>query len=208
MEFGYFHAQRQSLRRQSSHRQPVRRRHHRRSALRRPARHAFGLDRRASLQQPRRAVVPRPGARLYRGADQEHPPRPRRHRAAAAPSDPGRRAVGEPRSAQQRPRRFPRRAAATTRARVPVPFPCRFRRQPGHLRRGHVELVRTLWEVAEDRITHRGKHYSFEDVQDHPQAGAAAAPPGLRSPAFSKPSRSSLPRGSAAASSSRRSRRR
>src|SRR5215475_11906558 len=43
------HPERQSLREQPAHGKPVRRRHHRGGAIRRQARHAFGLDRRASL---------------------------------------------------------------------------------------------------------------------------------------------------------------
>ena len=109
MEFGYFTLSDNHYDDNPRARQPVRRRHHRRGALCRPARHAFGLDRRASFQLARRAVLPRPGARLYRGAHQAHPARAGRHRAAAAPSDPGRRAMGDARSAEQRPRRFRRR---------------------------------------------------------------------------------------------------
>ena len=59
MDFEYFHAQRQSLRQQSAGERPVdRRRHHSRSALCRPDRPAFRLDRRAPLQFPRGAVMP------------------------------------------------------------------------------------------------------------------------------------------------------
>ena len=38
-----------------------------------------------------------------------------------------------------------------------------------------MELVRRLW-AAEGRISHHGKHYSFDDVRITPQAGAAADP--------------------------------
>ena len=188
-----FHAQRQSLRQQHAHAEPVRRRHHRRGALCRPARHAFGLDRRASFQFARRALLPRPRARLYRGAHQAHPARAGRHGAAAASSDPRRRAMGDARSAQQRPRRFRRRARLRQRANI-----CRstssFDGQPGHLRRGHgagahaVGRGRAHLASRQALFVRRRAH--------HAEAGAAAdaRPMWRRSPS----PRSSLRRGSAA----------
>src|SRR5712691_4112973 len=62
-----FHAERQSLPGQHAVAEPVRRRHHRRGALCRLSRHAFSVDRRASLQHARRALLPRPRALLRRG---------------------------------------------------------------------------------------------------------------------------------------------
>ena len=132
MEFGYFTLSDNHYDNNPRVAEPVRRRHHRRGALCRPARHALGLDRRASFQFARRAVLPRPGARLYRGAHQAHPARAGGHRAAAAPSDPRRRAMGDARSAQQRPRRF-RRRPRLRQPRIRA-VPRVVRRQPGHLR--------------------------------------------------------------------------
>src|SRR5262245_39824109 len=108
------HAERQSLRRQHAVGQPVRRRHHGRGTLRRPARHALGMDRGASLQLARRAVVSGPGAVVHRGAHQAHPAGAGRDRAAATPPDPRRRA-------------------------------------------------------ADDRISHHGTHYAFDDVRITPK---------------------------------------
>ena len=136
MEFGYFTLSDNHYENNPRDAEPVRRRHHRRGALRRPARHAFGLDRRASFQLARRAVLPRPGAGLYRGAHQAHPARARGHRAAAAPSDPRRRAMGDARPALRRPRRFRRRPRLRPRANT-LPFHVVVRGQPEHLRGGH-----------------------------------------------------------------------
>ncbi len=105
-------------------------------------RHAFGLDRRASFQLARRPLLPGPGARLHRRPHQAHPAGAGGDGAAAAPSDPRRRAVGDARSAQQRPRRFrhrPRLRLARIRA-----VPRVVRGQPGHLRgrpRGRAQAV-------------------------------------------------------------------
>ena len=66
---------------------------------------------------------------------QAHPPGAGGDRAAAAPPDPRRRAVGDARSALRRPRRFRRRARLRP-ARISS-VPCVLRGQPGHLRRGH-----------------------------------------------------------------------
>ena len=134
MEFGYFTLSDNHYDEQPAHRQPVRRRHHGRGAVRRGPRHAFGLDRRTPFQLARRALLPRPRARLYRGAHQAHPPRSGRHRAAAASSDPRRRAMGDARPPEQRPGRFRRRPRLRP-ARIRA-VPCFVRRQPGHLRRG------------------------------------------------------------------------
>ena len=38
-----------------------------------------------------------------------------------------------------------------------------------------LEIVRKLW-ASDERMTHQGKHYPFEDVRITPQAGAAADP--------------------------------
>ena len=129
------------------------------------ARHALGLDRRASFQLARRALLPRPRAGLYRRAHQAHPPRAGGHRAAAAPSDPRRRAMGDARPALQRPRRFRRRPRLRP-ARIRA-VPRLVRRQPGHLR-GRPRAGAKLW-AAEGRISHHGKHYSFEDVRITPK---------------------------------------
>ena len=166
------HAQRQPLRQQSAHAEPVRRRHHRRGALCRHARHELGLDRRASFQFARRALLPRPRARLYRGAHQAHPAGAGRHRAAAAPSDPRRRAMGDARSALQRPRRF-RRRPRLRQARIRS-VPRLVRRQPGHLRgrpRAGAPAVVGRWPHLAPRpalFVRRRAH--------HAEAGAAADP--------------------------------
>ncbi len=59
------------------------------------ARHAFGLDRRASFQLARRPLLPRPRARRRGGTDQAHQARAGGDGAAAAPSDPGGGAMGD-----------------------------------------------------------------------------------------------------------------
>ena len=63
MDFGYFTLSDNHYENNHAHVEPVRRRHHRRGAVCRQARHALGLDRRASFQLARRAVLSRSGAR-------------------------------------------------------------------------------------------------------------------------------------------------
>ncbi len=130
-----FHAERQQLRRQQSRRQPVRRRHSRRGALCRGGRAAFGLGRRASLQHAGRLVLPRSGAGAGRGAHQPHPACPGGDGAAAAPSDPGRRAMGDARPLVGRAGRFRRRARLRP-ARISAVRRL-LRGQPVDLRGGH-----------------------------------------------------------------------
>ena len=86
---------------------------------------------------------------LYRSAHQAHPPRARGQRDASAPSDPRRRAMGDARSALQRPGRFRFRP----RLRQPRVCPVRrfVRRQPEHLRRRHGDAPEAL---------ERGRHAS------------------------------------------------
>ena len=126
MEFGYFTLSDNNYEGNTRDAQPVREGPHRRSALCRPARHAFGLDRRASLQFARREFLARDGAGLYRRAHQAYPPCARRHRAAAAQSDPRCRAMGDARSALRRPRRFRRRPRLRP-ARISCRSACRSR---------------------------------------------------------------------------------
>ena len=102
---------------------------------------------------------------------------------AAPPSHSCRRAMGDARSALQRPGRFcvrPRlRPAANTAVRRLV------RRQSGHLRRGHGSRPEALgggWQ----RIDHHGKHYQFEDVRITPKPVQKPLPVYVGS--FSKPS--------------------
>src|ERR1700734_2567329 len=63
----------------------------------------LGLDRRASFQFARRAVVPGPGAGLCRRQYQAHPARAGGDGDAAASSHSRRRAMGDARSVVQRP---------------------------------------------------------------------------------------------------------
>ena len=69
-------------------------------------------------------------------------------------------------------------------AREYLPFRVDFADNQGIFEEG-MELVRTLWG-AEDRITHRGKHYSFEDVRITPKPVQRPLPAYVAS--FSKPS--------------------
>ena len=69
-------------------------------------------------------------------------------------------------------------------AREYLPFRVDFADNQGIFEEG-MELVRTLWS-AEDRITHRGKHYSFEDVRITPKPVQRPLPAYVAS--FSKPS--------------------
>src|SRR5262252_7004055 len=136
------HPERQSLREQHADGEPVRYRHHRGGPARRQARHALGLDRGAPFQLPGRAVLPGSGARLYRRANEAHPARARGDGAAAASSDPRRRAMGHARSAQQRARGFRGRTRLRP-AGVPA-LPRLVRGQSDHLRRrprGRAQIV-------------------------------------------------------------------
>ena len=171
MDFGYFTLSDNHYENNHAHLEPVRLRHHRRGASRRQARHAFGLDRRASFQFARRPVLPGHGADLCRGADQAHPARAGGDGAAAASSDPRRRAMGDARSLLQRPRRFrlrPRLRQARIRA-----VPRVVRGQPGHLRRG----PRTGAQAMGGRRPHLASRQALfvRRRAHHAQAGAAAA---------------------------------
>ena len=115
--------------------------------------------------------LPRSRALLHRGAYQAHPPGAGGDGDAAASSDPGRRAVGDARPAQQRARRFRRRP------RLRQPRVCAVqgvvRRQPGHLRGGA--------GARPHAVGGRGAHLPSRQAlpvrrrADHAQAGAAAA---------------------------------
>ena len=180
--FRLFHAERQSLREQYPVLEPVHRRHHRRGALRRETRHEFGLDRRAPFQLAWRAVLSGHCARLCRGQHHAHPPGAGRHRVAAASPDPGCGAVGDARSSFQRPRRF--RLRPRLDKREYLPFHVSFEDNQSVFEEG-LELVRRLW-AAEGRISHHGKHYSFDDVRITPKPVQRPLPTYVGS--FSKPS--------------------
>ena len=183
MDFGYFTLSDNHYENNDALVQPVRRRHHRRGDLCRQARHAFGLDRRASFQLARRAVLPRPGAGLCRGQHQAHPARAGGHRAAAASSDPRRRAMGDARSAVRRPRRFRRRPRLRP-ARISA-VPRLVRRQPGRFSKKASRSCASCGQ-ADGRISHHGKHYSFDDVRITPKPVQRPMPTYVGS--FSKPS--------------------
>ncbi len=178
-----FHAERQSLRKQHALLEPVRRRHHRRGALCRQARHALGLDRRASFQFARRAVLPGHGARLCRRQHQAHPAGAGGHRAAAASSDPRRRAMGDARSACPAAASISPAAAATTGANI-----CRSTSRSTTTRASSKKAWKwcaRLW-AADGRISHHGKYYSFDDVRITPKPVQRPMPTYVGS--FSKPS--------------------
>ena len=145
-----------------------------------------------------RAVLPRSGAGLCRGA----------HASASAwrPRSPccrciirsGRRAMGD-----ARPLSGGRVDFAAGRGydrREYAPFKVDFDDNQAIFEEG-MEVVRRLW-ASDGPISHHGKHYHFDDVVDHAAAGAAARSPPMSPPSRSR--RSSWRRGSAAASSSRR----
>ena len=167
-----FHAQRQSLRQQPARSEPVRRRHHGGGALCRPARHAFGLDRRAPFQLARRALLPRSGARLCGGANQAHPAGAGGDGAAAASPDPGGGAMGHARSVEQRARRFRRRPRLRP-ARISA-VPCLVRRQSGHLR----GRPRTRPQAVGGGRPHLASRRALfvRRRADHAEAGAAPDP--------------------------------
>ena len=112
-----------------------------------------------------------------------HPPRAGGHGAAAASSDPRRRAMGDARSAQRRPRRFRRRARLRP-ARIRA-VPCVIRRQPGYLR-GRAGARAPALGGGGDRISHHGKYYPFDDVRITPKPIQRPMPTYVGS--FSKPS--------------------
>jgi len=166
------HPERQSLREQHADGEPVHQRHHGGGPARRQARHALGLDRRAPFQLAGRAVLPGSGARLYRRANKAHPARARGDGAAAASSDPRRRAMGHARSAQQRARGFRSRTRLRP-AGVPA-LPRLVRGQSDDLRRrpgGRAQIVgggRSHLLPRQALFLRRRAH--------HAQAGAAADP--------------------------------
>ena len=171
-EIRLLHAERQPLRQQPALAQPIRRGHHRRGAVRRDIGNALGVDRRASFQHPRRPVVPRPGARLYRRAHATHPVGTRGHRPAAASPDPRGRAMGQPRSAQRRTRGFRRRP----RLRPPRIRPSRrvVRRQPVDLRGRHGDRAPPVVGGHADLASRSA--LCVRRRRDHAAAGAAAHP--------------------------------
>ena len=88
------------------------------------------LGRRASFQFARREVRPDLALGLRRREDEADPPRAGGQRVAIAPSDPRRRAMGDARSPQRRPRRFrqrprlrPQRIRAVRRRSMTTPRP-------------------------------------------------------------------------------------
>ena len=134
--------------------------------------HALGVDRRASFRHAWRAVVPRPGARLYRRAHAAHPAGAGGDRAAAASSDPRRGTMGEPRSAERRARRFRRRPRLRPQ-RIP---PARrvVRRQPVDLRGGHGDRAPPVVGRGADLASRPALR--VRRCGDHAAAGAAADP--------------------------------
>ena len=105
---------------------------------------------------------------------QAHPPGAGGHRAAAAPSDPRRRAMGDARSAVRRPRRFRRRARLRP-ARISAVRRL-VRRQSGDLRRRH----RGGAPAVGGRRPHLASRQAlFVRRRAHHAAAGAAADPGL-----------------------------
>ena len=166
------HPERQSLRKQRADAEPVRLRHNGRSIARRSARHAFGLDRRASFQFAGRAVLPRSGARLYRGAHETHPARAGGDGAAAASPDPGGGAMGDARPSQQRESGFRDRPRLRP-ARIPA-VPRLVRGQSGHLRRRPRSRAQAMGCGGPHHPS--GQALLFRRCADHPEAGAEADP--------------------------------
>ena len=115
--------------------------------------------------------------------DQAHPSGAGGHGAAAAPSDPRRRAMGDARSAVRRPRRFRRR---------PRLRPARIRAVPRRRSTTTRGFSRKAWRWCAgcgrrtDRISHHGKHYQFDDVRITPKPVQRPIPTYVGS--FSKPS--------------------
>ena len=171
MEFGYFTLSDNHYLDNPRGAEPLRRRHRRRGALRRRARAAFGLDRRAPFHPPRRAVLPRPGARLCRGAHQAHPPGAGGHRAAAASSDPRRRAMGDARPALSGGR-VDFAAGRGYDRREYEPFGVSFDDNQAVFDEG-MEMVRRLWERGRADLASR-QVLSVRRCRHHAEAGAAA----------------------------------
>ena len=166
MEFGYFTLQRQPLRKQPARRQPVRHGHHRRGALCRPARHALGLDRRASFQFARRDSSP-DLVLAYIAARTKHI-----RLAPAVTVMPLHHPI---RVAEQWATldllsggRVDFAAGRGYDSREYAPFHIDFEDNQSIFDEG-MEVIRKLW-AADGRISHHGKHYQFEDVRDHAEA--------------------------------------
>ena len=121
-----------------------------------------------------------------------HPPRARRHGAAAASSDPRRRAMGDARPSQQR--RVDFAAGRGYDRREYLPFDVSFEDNQSIFDEG-LELVRTLW-AADERIDHMRQALSVRGCAHHAasRCSGRSRPMWRRSPSR----RSSLPRGSAA----------
>ena len=106
----------------------------------------------------------------------------RRHGAAAASSHPRRRAMGDARLLSNGRVDFACRRGYDQREYLP--FHVSFADNQAIFEEG-LELVRRLW-AAEDRISHHGKHYSFDDVRITPKPVQKPLPTYVGS--FSKPS--------------------
>ena len=181
--FRLFHAERQPLRKQYALLEPVRRRHHRRSAAT-PTSSACIRPGSASITSIRSAYCP---ARTW--CLPMSPPIPRasgsRRRSrccrciirSASPSN-GRRSIFSPAAVSISPA-----GAATTSANTSRSM-CRSTITRASSKKG-LELVRRLW-AADDRISHHGKHYSFDDVRITPKPVQRPLPTYVGS--FSKPS--------------------
>ena len=194
MQFGYFTLSDNHYDDNRRERQPVRRRHPRRGGLRRGGRAPFGVDRRASFQHARRAVLPRSGAGQCRGPHETHPPRAGGDRVAAAPSDPRRRAMGDARPACPAAASISPPAAAMTGAST-----CRsnvsFEDNQAIFEEG-MEVVRRLWSSRPADLASR-QALPVRRCRDHAQSRCSGRSrpmsPRSRSP------RSNWPAGSAAA---------
>ena len=145
--------------------------------------HSAWIGMSCPLQLARRAVLPRLGARLYRGAHAAYSPGAGRHGAAAAPSDPRRRAAWASLDLLSNGR-VDFAAGRGYDAREYAPFNVNFADNQGIFEEG-LELVRRLWS-ADERISHHGKHYSFDDVRITPKPVQRPLPAYVAS--FSKPS--------------------
>ena len=146
------------------------------------ARHAFGLDRRASFQLAGRAVLPRTGARLCRRRTKRirlapavtvlplhHPIRVAEQWATLDLLCGGRVDFAAGRG-------YDRREYG--------PFHVPFAENQGIFEEG-LEVVRALW-AAGDRMSHHGKYYTFDDVRITPKPVQRPIPTYVGS--FSKPS--------------------
>ena len=182
MEFGYFTLSDNHYPNNHAHGEPVRRRHHRRSDLCRQARHAFGLDRRASFQFARRAVLP-DLVLAYIAAQTKHirlapavTVLPLHHPIRVAEMFATLDLLSGGRVDFASGRGYDRREY--------LPFHVSFEDNQGMFEEG-MELVRKLWS-AEGRISHHGKHYQFDDVRITPKPVQQPLPTYVGS--FSKPS--------------------